>query len=124
MNLPERLTKCPRTPECTAKVVFRDSEGNLFRLDARSQSFEPHKCNAQSASELPAMAYVGEWFNKRTRRTRFIGPVRMRKSAEIPPKDEGYRKRGSDDNWELKNVYVTSLNWQPVTDLPSTPDET
>lgn len=86
MNMPEKLTKCPKTPECSAKAVFRDQEGNLFRFDARELEFVPHICSTANASKLPEIAYCGEWYNTFTNRTRFTGPHRMRKSAETPPR--------------------------------------
>lgn len=116
MNMPEKLTKCPKTPECSAKVVFRDEEGHLFRFDARKLEFFPHKCSVQNASKLPELGYCGEWYNTTTKRTRFIGPVRMRRSAETPPADKRYRQRGDNPEWVLMAVYMTPFNWRPVLD--------
>lgn len=117
MNMPERLTSCPRSPECTMRVIYRDSEGNLYRYDTHDNQFKPHRCSTV-ASEKPKMCYLAEWFNKESGRTRWVGPERMRKSAEKPPADEKYRRRGAGANpvWELKNIYVSELNWKLVED--------
>lgn len=117
MNLPEKLSKCPRTLECTAKAVFQDDEGNLFRFDEHGKKFVPHVCTTKS-SEKPKIVYTGQWYNHDTNRTRWTGPFRMQRSAEIPPVDARFRKRGSTDNpvWELKGIEVSELKWEPVKD--------
>lgn len=114
MRLPEVVNKCPITPECTSKKLYKDDDGGIFRLDPK-KGFVPHVCNARG-SEMPKLMYVGEWYNKATKRSRFIGPFRMRRSAEIPPPDSNYRKRGGNPVWQLKDTWVTETNWRRVGD--------
>lgn len=114
MNMPEKLGQCPVTPECTARKLYRDPEGNVYRLDVKRGEFVSHACSVKG-SEKPALMYLGEWYNTVTKRTRWIGPTRLRSSAEKPPTDQRYRKRGSAiTEWVLVKVWVTQADWNPV----------
>lgn len=115
MKLPEIITKCPISPECSAKKLYKDDDGKIYRLDARKSEFIPHICNTRG-SEMPGLLFTGEWFNTATQRTRYVGPTRMRKSAEIPPTDSNYRKRGGNPVWQLKDVWVSETRWRKVGD--------
>jgi hypothetical protein len=110
------VDRCPVSPECTQTRLFQGNDGKVYRYDVRSNKFMPHTCNTRIVSEKPQLAYLGEWFNKRTQRTRWIGPKRMRKSVETPPKDQGFRKRGGDRDWELRQTWVATTDWKPVDD--------
>jgi hypothetical protein len=94
-----------------AKKVFIDQDtGTIYRMDPRALTFVPHECNVRG-SELPTRVYVGKWFNRRTQRTRWIGPFRMRKSAENPPKDN--KTRHGHDEWKLDETYVAeNIHWR------------
>jgi len=111
MKMPEQLNRCPITPECTAKKLFTDGEGNIFRLDTHKQEFVPHTCRSRG-SEIPKVFYMGVWFNKATERIRYTGPYRMKKSAEVPPNDPNYKKRGDNPVWVLKDVQATDARWK------------
>lgn len=118
-NLPQRLSKCPKTPECAAKAVFQDEDGNLFRFAVKVQAFVPHVCSSSAnSSTKPVITYLAEWYNTDSKRTRWVGPDRMRRTVEKAPPDGRYRKRGSDNNplWKLKKTYVAELDWKPVKD--------
>lgn len=117
-NVPERITKCPILPECVTKVLFKDSDGNILRFDAKKQEFRPHVCSTKGASQFPSIAYGAKWYNKETQRFRYKGPERMRSTVETPPYDERFRKRGADANevWEHKQTYIAHLVWEPVED--------
>lgn len=107
-NIPgwTRLEECPRTIGCTAKVVWRDADKNLFKWDPTQLDFVPHECLVRG-SEKPQVAYMAEWYNHRTGRTRWVGPERLERTVRKPPADK--RNRSSD--WELKNVYISNLEW-------------
>lgn len=115
--MPEVITQCPISPECTSKKLYKDDEGNIYRLDARMAEFVPHVCNTRS-SEIPGIMYVGEWYNSSTKRTRYVGPSRMRRSAEIPPADGNYRKRGSNPVWTLVDVWISETRWKRADKSP------
>lgn len=112
-NIPgwARLEACPITPGCVAKVVYRDADGNLFRLNPRNGDFTPHKCHVRG-SERPSRVYAGKWRNKRTDRIRWNGPKRLRASAEKPPSDENTRP----EDWEYIETYFADLKWKLITD--------
>lgn len=117
MSIPKRLSKCPAARECSTGVVFQDEEtGNLYRFDERTKKFIDHKCSTRNASEAPKLVFLGEWYNKETGRTRYLGPERMRKSVERAPNDEAYRKRGSNPAWVHKQTFIAELDWKPVKD--------
>lgn len=109
-NIPgwTRLESCPATPGCSARVLWKDADQKLFRLDTRSGGFVPHICHVRG-SETPEIAYLGEWQNERTKQTRMIGPKRLRRSAENAPGD-------NKKEWILKRVLISELNWKPVED--------
>lgn len=120
MKLPEKLNKCPKTPECSAKLLYRDDEGNLYTLNIKGREFRPHICNTRNSGVKPSVAYLGEWYNKETKRTRWLGPERLRRTVEKPPYDERYRRRGSQETpWILKRVLISELDWKPAPPNPS-----
>lgn len=111
MALPEKLDKCPITPECTAKKLYRDKEtGHLFVVSAHGELLD-HKCTVRS-SLPPKVVYLGVWYNKRTKRTRYVGPQRMRKSVEIAPNDYSGTKKNEHGSWMLQEVRVSNLEWK------------
>lgn len=113
MALPEKLDKCPRSPECTAKKLYRDKEtGHLFAVSAKGELID-HKCTVKDSAP-PKLAYLGVWYNQRTKRTRYVGPVRMRKSAEIPPNDYSGTKKNERGSWKLQEVRISNLEWWPA----------
>jgi len=114
MKMPKKLDKCPRTPECVAKTLYVDDDGELYRLDSK-EGFVLHICHVRG-SEQPKMAYLAEWYSNKTGRTRWVGPERMRKTVEHSPASLGFKRRGKDQQteWVLKNVYVSELEWKPV----------
>src|SRR5690606_37882977 len=102
MDIPgyTKLSRCPKTPECTRKALWRKNDtGELFHLKARAMDFVAHTCNVRG-SELPKHVFIGEWYNKRTGRTRWVGPFRLQKSAEKRPAD---RTSGPED-WDYKGT--------------------
>lgn len=112
MSLPKTLAHCPISPECTAKKLYQDDDGKVYRISG--SSFVPHLCTVKN-SEKPELAYLGEWFNHDTGRTRWIGPVRMRRTAEIAPTDGRFKRRGAaKTGWELMGVHITDLKWTKV----------
>lgn len=110
INIPgfTRLEECPRTIGCTAKVVWKDADGNLFRLDTNhGGDFVPHECLVRG-SEKPSFAYLGEWYNKNTQRTRWVGPKRLERSVMKRPAD----KRAKPGDWQLVRTMVAKLEWE------------
>lgn len=109
----QKLDKCPIDPACVKRVLFRDEDGNLFQFDARTKNFKTHECNVM-ASELPTHLWVGEWFNERTGRTRFTNPVRLKRSAMIPPNDNrNSKKKNPLSVWKfIQFRYVEIPEWQ------------
>lgn len=116
LSMPKPLDKCPRTPECVSQVLYKDDEGNLYRLDTKSREFVPHICSTKGASEKPRVVYLAEWRNIKTGRTRWVGPARMRKSVEIAPADGAYRRRGPNgtSDWEHVATFITVTRWEAV----------
>lgn len=111
MALPSILDRCPITPECTARKLFRDeADGKLYYMEARSKELKPHKCNVRG-SEEPEYAYLAVWKNKRTGRTRYVGPVRQRRSALLLPADS----RSDETMWELLSLKRSKVAWEDVT---------
>lgn len=111
MNLPGYtvLETCPITPGCGRTGLHRHNDtGEVFQLNKANYTFEKHVCKSAKTGDKPTVVYLGEWFNKRTKKTRFIGPTRLPKSARLMPKDE----RSGNDDWELKGTYVAELNWK------------
>jgi hypothetical protein len=119
----ERLDHCPVTPECVAKVLFLSEDGEVYRFSNHGNLFTKHICTTRNASQKPTIAYLGEWLNQRTGRTRWTGPFRMRRSAESPPYDKAFRRRsgGHEDAWKLKEVYVAKTEWEVAPPKPPTP---
>lgn len=109
-----QVERCPLSPECTQTRLFTGNDGKVYRFDVRDNKFKTHTCTTKIVSEKPQLAYLGEWYNKRTGRTRWIGPERMRKSVERPPQDSQFRKRGGDSDWEHKETYIATTDWKPV----------
>lgn len=112
MDIPgyTKLKRCPKTPECTRRALWRrDDTGELFQLGKKGTDFVEHACTVKG-SELPKHVYIGEWHNKRTGRTRWIGPTRLRRSAEIVPNDY----TSAPEDWELKGTLIGSINWDSV----------
>lgn len=109
-NIPgwARLEQCPKTSGCAARVVWKDADGNLFRLDGRSGDFVEHHCQVRG-SEKPTVAYLGEWYNPKTNRTRWVGPKRLRESAQRPPMDNSKL-------WKLRSVLRATLVWEEIPD--------
>lgn len=121
MAMPKRLDKCPISPECVHRKLVQDPDtGKLYQID-KSGNFVTHVCTSKGThSNKPEVAYMGEWLNEETKRTRWIGPERMRKSAEKAPYDERYRKRGSKYTpWKLVATYITKFNWEKIEDDPT-----
>jgi hypothetical protein len=116
MPFPKELDHCPTTPECRARKLYQDDEGNIFKFDLETGKFKPHVCNSVGiTSELPQTVFAGEWFNKRTHRTRFTGPFRIRSSAIKPP-PEKVNGRGAKydkkDEWRLVKVHTSPCTWE------------
>lgn len=110
MSLPEKLSKCPRTPECTAKKLYRDGD-DLYSVTAKGE-LVLHTCTTRG-SEKPKLAYLGIWYNKRTRRTRYVGPYRARISVEKAPNNFAGTKRNEPfENWVLQEVLISELEWK------------
>lgn len=109
-NIPgwARLEQCPKTPGCSARVVWRDADNKLWRLDTRIGEFTPHHCQVRG-SDAPTIVYLGEWYNKETGRTRWIGPKRVRKSAEIAPADKS-------KNWKHISTKIGTITWEDAPD--------
>ncbi len=115
MALPKMLDKCPITPECTLRKLYRDdSTGRIYVIDAKNNFIE-HVCSTKS-SEAPVYVFTGEWYNHRTQRVRYIGPFRSRKSVFIPPADSAYVKTGRRNEWQLRRVLMSKLSWEDVTE--------
>ena len=114
MKMPEKLDKCPRTPECVAQTLYTDDEGELYRLDAK-EGFVLHVCHVRGSAR-PLLAYLAEWHSSKTGRTRWVGPERMRKTVEHSPPSLGFKRRGKEQQteWTLKQVYTAELEWKPV----------
>lgn len=118
MSLPKKLDHCPITPECVQRRLF-EQDGNIYRYDERKGIFLPHTCTSKGTeSKKPDMIYLGEWRNRRTGRTRWVGPNRMRKSVEVPPADNGKVTGRSPDQraeeWALVETYVARIDWERV----------
>lgn len=115
MNMPKKLDKCPRTPECSARNVWQADNGTLFRFDKHDNDFVEHKCFVRNTSEKPTILYLSEWYNEHTKRTRWMGPFRTRQSAEKPPLDNvRWRTRSDNSHWKLRDVYTTNAEWVSV----------
>jgi hypothetical protein len=118
--LVKKLERCPITPECTMTRLWQGEDGKVYRFDVGTDKFVLHICNSRGKSQKPTIAYLGEWLNVRTGRTRFIGPHRMRRSAETAPYDKAFKKRsqGHDEDWVLRDVWMTKLKWEGAPPAP------
>lgn len=109
INIPGYKTheKCPITPGCTAQRIFEsDADGKMYSLLMDAKDFIEHSCRVRG-SEKPQVAYLGEWFNKRTNRTRWIGPARLETAVQRRPTDT----HSSDDDWVYKGAKISKLDW-------------
>jgi len=112
MSLPIKLDKCPITPACTQRRLYKDLEGNVYRYDKRDGQFHPHTCTARG-SQIPTVLFLAEWLNTETQRVRYIGPARLKRSVLIPPNDS--RRHKNHDPWELQEIYVaTNVVWKKI----------
>lgn len=99
---------CPITPGCTAKVVWVDADGTVWRLNPKTRNdFVIHQCQVKGSNK-PQIAYLGEWYNERTGRTRWTGPERLETSARKPPATSGNR-----NEWIFIRVHTSPLKWEP-----------
>lgn len=121
MALPKKLDHCPITPECVQRRLF-EQDGTIYRYDERRGLFVPHACTSRGTESVkPDMVFIAQWRNKRTGRTRWMGPTRMRKSVELPPSDNGKVSGRSRDQrlneWEHLGTFVARFpQWELVED--------
>lgn len=116
LKIVKQLDHCPKDPACNAKKLFENEDGELLRVDTK-MNFFVHQCSTKGRSETPAIVWMSEWFNPRTLRTRYVGPKRLRKSAEKPPADgSGTRRNNGKSDWELRGIYKGTVTWEPVSD--------
>lgn len=118
-DIPQKINFCPITPECSKHMLYIDvpledvKPENVFAITR--DGIIPHVCTIKNASAKPGYVYLSEWYNTRTRRTRYMGPFRTRAQSEKSPKDDKLdaNRRGSFYNeWELKQVYVAKPVWE------------
>jgi hypothetical protein len=120
-GMPQRINFCPITPECSKRLLYIDvpleevKPENVFYISAR-EGLIPHVCTIHGASGIPEFIYLGEFLNSRTKRTRYMGPFRTRKQAEIPPKDDKLdpkrRQVGRSGEWTLVKTHVSKPAWK------------
>lgn len=101
-----KLNECPKTLGCDSKSLWQDVEGGLWRFSQMDHTFLEHICRIPK-NEKPEYSYMGEWFNKRTGRTRWITGTLLR-SVKIAPVSRTAPK----EEWELKNTFVSKLSWE------------
>lgn len=112
MDIPgfEKLDKCPITPGCTARLLFRHIDsGTIYRLAQREAGMTTHECKAR-LSEKPSSVFLGEFFNSRTGKTRYVGPARLQRSAEKTPKDD----TSSPEDWKHIDTYEGTITWKSL----------
>lgn len=126
MAMPLKLDHCPRDAGCTSKAVWKDVEtGELYSLNVKKTSpdkngnsrsvyqtdYVPHVCTTTTAFK-PTVFFLGEWHNPRSGKTRFIGPVRLERSALSAPVDK--RKE-----WVFIKLYkVEDIVWKETKSSP------
>lgn len=121
MALPKKLDHCPITPECVQRRLF-EQDGIIYRYSERAGTFIPHVCSSKGTeSKKPDMIFVAAWRNKRTGRTRWIGPMRMRKSVDQPPSDNGKVSGRTPEQrateWDHVGTYVAHITeWEKLED--------
>lgn len=102
------LDHCPLQIECCAKLVYVEDDDSVWSI-VKGKLVE-HRCNTRT-SDIPKFAIMGEWFNKRTGRTRYTGPYRSRRTAMAPPPS---KREGPVEDWEFKQLHVAKLEWTVV----------
>jgi hypothetical protein len=121
LGIPQRIGYCPITPECSKKLLYIDAPledvkpENVYYINAHKE-LVPHVCTVVNASGIPEYVYIGEFLNSRTKRTRYMGPFRTRKQAEVFPKDDKLDPRrrtiGRGTEWQLVKTHVAKPVWK------------
>jgi hypothetical protein len=113
-----KITKCPITPECSKRILYIDvpledvTPENVFAINVERDMVQ-HVCTYNRPQGKPETAYLGVWLNKRSKRTRYMGPFRTRAQAEKTPKDDHRDPSRRDvDEWKLLETCITELKWK------------
>lgn len=109
-----KLTTCPTNEACMSTSLFKDSNGELFEYHKEADTLVLHKHRFSAASQKPTRVYLSEWFNPMTKRKRYIGPVRLMRSALLKPADATSKRPGA-DGWVHKKLFVSDLEWKETT---------
>jgi hypothetical protein len=108
----EILKSCPVNKGCSAKKIYKHKEtGNLYNLLVNKGEMKEHSCTTRG-SELPVKVYAAAWFNKRTGRTRYLGPTRLLRSVTKAPKED----TSTAEDWTMTDSFEGTVTWNPIQD--------
>lgn len=122
MSLPFRIDHCPLSLTCSVPGLWKDPDTDkIYTFNTSTQQYRPHTCMARTVV-LPTVAFGSKWVSKATGNVRIIGPVRLEKSALIPPPDsfgsaKNRAKRKGENEWLFDGLSQASLTWEPI-DVP------
>lgn len=116
MALPQLISHCPLNTQCASRRLYQLGD-QVFDMD-RNGLFKTHVCKDKFGSKKPDTIYVGVWESKATKRLRYVGPSRQKKSVLKPPPDkitlQRRRTKGPEDWTFVDMLVVSGLDWKSV----------
>lgn len=122
MSLPFRIDHCPLSLTCSIPGLWKDPDTDkIYTFNTSTQQYRLHRCAAKTV-HLPTIAFGSKWVSKKTGNTRVQGPVRLEKSALIPPADQNgsarqRAKRNGEQEWMFVGLFQGEINWDKI-DVP------